>query len=47
MNNFNSILYSTSDRVATITLNRPEHFNAIDKSMPEEIARAVHSRVKD
>ena len=29
------------DRVATITLNRPERFNAIDMYMPSEIAGAV------
>lgn len=38
---FRSLLYTVRDRVATITLNRPERFNAIDMYMPSEIAGAV------
>ena len=38
---FHSIRYETSDRVATITLDRPERLNAIDEHMPGEIRRAV------
>jgi enoyl-CoA hydratase len=38
---YESIRYDTSRRVATITLNRPERLNAIDWSMPSEIADAV------
>lgn len=38
---FETLLYSTNERVATITLNRPERFNAIVDPMPQEIARAV------
>ncbi len=33
--------YETSERVATITLNSPERFNAISAKMPGEIAQAV------
>lgn len=36
----------TPDRVATITLNRPEALNAFDRQMCEEISDAWH-RVKD
>ncbi|KAM3464244.1 hypothetical protein MY5147_003109 [Beauveria neobassiana] len=40
---FHSILYdkSTDDKVAYITLNRPQHLNAIDTHMPLEIRAAV------
>jgi len=37
---FGSVLYESKDRVATITLNRPERFNAISEAMPEDIASA-------
>ncbi len=39
--NYESIAYETNGRVATITLNRPDRLNAIDWSMPGEIADAV------
>ncbi len=39
---FETLTYQVSDRIATITLNRPERLNAISREMPEEIARAVH-----
>jgi enoyl-CoA hydratase/carnithine racemase len=43
---FETILYSVSDdRVATITLNRPEVLNAFDRRMCEEM-RAVWQRIK-
>lgn len=38
---FETILYACADRVATLTLNRPQHFNAIDHRMPGELRRAV------
>ena len=34
---FGSVLYESKDRVATITLNRPERFNAISEAMPKDI----------
>lgn len=44
---YSTIRYETSpDRVATITLDRPEALNAFDRTMCEEI-RAVWRRVKD
>ena len=38
---FQSITYEVKGRRATITLNRPERMNAIDRHMPGEIASAV------
>ena len=38
--NFGNVLYESKERVATITLNRPERFNAISETMPEDIATA-------
>jgi len=46
---FGDVLYETEERVATITLNRPERFNAISAerfnaisaTMPDDIANAV------
>jgi len=44
---FETLLYSVSDdRVATITLNRPEVLNAFDRRMCEEM-RTVWRRIKD
>lgn len=44
---YESIRYETSERIATITLNRPERLNAIDWSMPSEIADAVNRAEAD
>jgi enoyl-CoA hydratase len=44
---FQSLLYETRDRVATITLNRPERFNAIESRMPREIRAAVEAAEAD
>lgn len=38
---FHSLTYAVAGRRATITLNRPERMNAIDRHMPREIADAV------
>jgi len=38
---YETLLYESADRVATITLNRPERLNAIDEVMPGELRRAV------
>ncbi len=35
------VLYDTADRVATITLNRPDRLNAIDHDMPAALSAAV------
>ncbi len=44
---FDTILYEARDRVATITLNRPEHFNAINEKMPDDLAAAIQHANKD
>ncbi len=42
-----SITYAASNRIATITLNRPDRLNAIDAAMPGEIRRAVERAEAD
>jgi enoyl-CoA hydratase len=37
---FGTVSYSAKDRIATITLNRPDRFNAINATMPDDIAAA-------
>jgi enoyl-CoA hydratase len=44
---YSTLLYDVSDRVATITLNRPEKLNAINDAMPAEIRRAVEEANAD
>lgn len=44
---YRSIRYEVADRIATITLNRPERLNAIDERMPGEIRAAVESANRD
>lgn len=44
---FGSVLYEVADRVATITLNRPERYNAINESMPADISAAFEHASDD
>ena len=44
---FDTLLYETAERVATITLNRPERYNAIEARMPREIRAAVEQADAD
>jgi enoyl-CoA hydratase len=44
---FETVLYDVADRVATITLNRPDALNTIVPPMPEEVEAAVHLAVGD
>ncbi|NNL76079.1 MAG: crotonase/enoyl-CoA hydratase family protein, partial [Desulfobacterales bacterium] len=37
---FGTVSYSAENRTATITLNRPDRFNAINATMPDDIAAA-------
>jgi enoyl-CoA hydratase len=36
---YNALALSVTDRIATVTLNRPEKLNAVDERMHEELAR--------
>jgi enoyl-CoA hydratase len=36
---YNALTLSVTDRIATVTLNRPEKLNAVDEQMHEELAR--------
>lgn len=47
MTGFQTLLYETRDRIATITLNRPDRYNAIDETMPREIRAAVEQAEMD
>jgi methylglutaconyl-CoA hydratase len=44
---FRSILYTTTDRVARITLNRPEKQNALDDGMVNELITSVGMASRD
>ena len=44
---YETILYGVDDRVARITLNRPETLNTIVPPMPDEVEAAVTAAVRD
>ena len=44
---YETLIYRREDRVATITLNRPERLNAISRGMPDEIRAAVEEANRD
>ena len=44
---FSTLTYAVDDRIATITLNRPERLNAINGAMPGEIRAAVEAANAD
>jgi enoyl-CoA hydratase len=44
---YETLLYGVTDRVATITLNRPERLNTIVPPMPEEFEAAIGTAVAD
>ncbi len=45
--NFEHILYETQDRVATLTLNRPERLNAINFQLAQELPMAIQKASAD
>src|SRR5512135_3301592 len=44
---YEQILYDTADRIATITLNRPDRMNAMPPRMIGEIHDALHEADRD
>ncbi|HEX5223673.1 MAG TPA: crotonase/enoyl-CoA hydratase family protein [Solirubrobacteraceae bacterium] len=44
---FQTLLYDVADKIATITLNRPDRLNTIVPPMPEELAAAVEDATRD
>ncbi len=44
---YTTLIYETEDRIARITLNRPERLNAINNEMPGEIAAAIEEAGAD
>lgn len=44
---FGTVRYEARDRVATVTLNRPDRFNAISAAMPDDIAAAFGHAGRD
>lgn len=47
MANFSSLLYTLSNNVLTITLNRPEVYNAFNETMKKELNEALKDAEKD
>lgn len=45
--NVEPVLLSTGDGIATITLNRPEVFNALDRALGAELARKLEAAIED
>lgn len=44
---YENITFSRSDRVLTVTLNRPEKLNAVSRSLHRELARVFHDVAAD
>jgi enoyl-CoA hydratase len=44
---YHNLLYSVDDRVATITLNRPERHNALSTALVDEIMAAMTQADRD
>ena len=42
-----SVLYEKNGRIARITLNRPEVMNALDRTLPGELAQCVERANRD
>jgi len=45
--NFDTILYSVEDKIATITLNRPQQLNAVNDHMIDELIAALDEADRD
>ncbi len=46
-NTYTSLLYHVQDNIATITLNRPDRFNAFDEALSYELQKALKEAGKD
>jgi enoyl-CoA hydratase len=44
---YETLLYDSTDAIATITLNRPERLNTIVPPMPDELEAAIHAAIAD
>jgi enoyl-CoA hydratase/carnithine racemase len=44
---FETVIYEKSDKIATVTLNRPEKLNAIDTKMHQELFKIWHDVEED
>jgi len=44
---FESLLYSLADHIATITLNRPERRNAMNRRADDEVEAAFRAVTRD
>ena len=47
MSDEKTILYETADGIATITLNRPQAYNAFDRRMHAELVRVLKEAERD
>src|SRR5437762_13666559 len=45
--NYQHILYEVSDKIATITLNRPDHINVWTATMQRDVRRAMKAAAAD
>ena len=41
------VLYDTKDKIATITLNRPEKLNALSEALQQDLAAAIKEASED
>jgi len=44
---YDTVLYKVRGRVATVTLNRPGRYNAIDHQLPYDLRDAINAANKD
>src|SRR5688572_30351140 len=44
---YSSLLVETDNRIATITINRPDKLNALNKTVIEELGKAIDDMISD
>ncbi len=47
MSDENEVLYDVKDRIATVTLNRPDRMNSVNDALPGNIAKAMVKAATD